>query len=350
MYNPEHQPQDNFAFYDRIVCTDAKRTFSRFALALFLFVLIANAVVFAVEFIVIIIAGQEVAMEFFSDAIVSILIGTLPMYLISLPILYLMVRKMPIRKRERSKLKPSEFCALILVSQTIATVGNTIGTTLNSIIGTILGKEIDNSTIELILQSPPILVFAIVVVIGPLVEELIFRKLLIDRISKYGEILAIVVSSIAFGLFHGNFYQFFYAALVGLVLGYVYTKTGNWMYPFLIHMIFNFLGSFVPMMIMDSIIGVEDAMLILSEGGTIDFLQFYRDLAVYITYALVQYGMVIAGAAILIWAIGIKKITINNTREACIPQGQTFAVVAFNTGTILFLIISFILFGISIFV
>ena len=48
-----------------------------------------------------------------------------------------------------------------------------------------------------------------------------FRKLIIDRMSIYGDKLAIIVSSIAFGLFHGNFYQIFYATLIGFILGYV---------------------------------------------------------------------------------------------------------------------------------
>ena len=45
-----------------------------------------------------------------------------------------------------------------------------------------------------------------------------FRKLLIDRIVPFGQRVAVVVSGLAFGLFHGNFYQFFYAFSLGAVL------------------------------------------------------------------------------------------------------------------------------------
>ena len=99
-------------------------------------------------------------------------------------------------------------------------VGNMIGSSLNGIIGTILGHEIKNSTSDLIETTPLWLVFLVVVIIGPIVEELMFRKLMIDRLGRYGDAVAITVSSIAFGLFHGNFYQFFYAAMLGFVLGY----------------------------------------------------------------------------------------------------------------------------------
>lgn len=56
-----------------------------------------------------------------------------------------------------------------------------------------------------------------------------------------------VFSALAFGLFHMNFYQFFYAFGVGLILAYVYLRTRSLRYPVLIHMIINFLGSAVPL-------------------------------------------------------------------------------------------------------
>ena len=349
MNNSEYQTPNNYTFYDHIVCADAKKTFSRFGLALFLFVLIGNLAVILIELAVIVIAGEQAAAGFFENSVVALLIGTLPMYVISLPILYLIVRKMPIRKREKSNLSASEFCVLFLVSQTISTVGNLMGNYLNTFFSVILGKEIDNTTIDLILKCPPILVFALVVVVGPIIEEFIFRKLLIDRISKYGEVLAIVISSVAFGLFHGNFYQFFYASFLGLIFGYVYVKTGKWIYPAMLHILFNFIGSFIPLMIMDSITAVEDAFVIISEGGTVDFALLFQDLMIYFTYVIVQYAMVISGAILFFSAIKNKRIEIKNTREACIPQGRAAAVVVLNTGSLLFIILSLLLFAVSIF-
>ena len=69
--------------------------------------------------------------------------------------------------------------------------------------------------------------FIIAVLIAPTAEELLFRKLLTERIVKYGELAAVLASGLFFGLFHGNLNQFSYAFLLGLFLGFIYVKTGK---------------------------------------------------------------------------------------------------------------------------
>jgi len=55
---------------------------------------------------------------------------------------------------------------------------------------------------------------------APVVEELLFRGLILRGLQPYGKRFAIVASSVLFGLFHGNLVQSPYAFVVGLVLGY----------------------------------------------------------------------------------------------------------------------------------
>lgn len=80
------------------------------------------------------------------------------------------------------------------------------------------------------------------VIVGPIFEEWLFRKQLIDHTRKYGEKTAILLSGLAFGLFHMNLFQFFYAFLLGLMFGYVYTRTSKLRYSTAMHMIINFNG------------------------------------------------------------------------------------------------------------
>ena len=47
------------------------------------------------------------------------------------------------------------------------------------------------------------------VIMAPVVEELFFRKLVMDRLLGYGQKTAIIISGIMFGMAHGNFSQFF---------------------------------------------------------------------------------------------------------------------------------------------
>ena len=61
-------------------------------------------------------------------------------------------------------------------------------------------------------EECPWFTFTFSVVLAPVMEELIFRKVLIDRTIVYGDKAAVVLSGLLFGVFHGNFHQFFYAS------------------------------------------------------------------------------------------------------------------------------------------
>lgn len=58
-------------------------------------------------------------------------------------------------------------------------------------------------------------------IIGPIVEELVYRGFVMRQLEKHGKMLAVVVSSILFGAMHANLPQSIFAFFVGLVLGYV---------------------------------------------------------------------------------------------------------------------------------
>ena len=55
---------------------------------------------------------------------------------------------------------------------------------------------------------------------APIVEEIVFRGVLMRGLAPYGKRFAIVASAILFGFFHGNLVQSPYAFAVGLILGY----------------------------------------------------------------------------------------------------------------------------------
>ena len=57
--------------------------------------------------------------------------------------------------------------------------------------------------------------------IGPIAEEILFRGLMLRSLQPHGKGLAIVVSAILFGFFHGTPIQTPFAMLIGLLLGYV---------------------------------------------------------------------------------------------------------------------------------
>ncbi len=84
-------------------------------------------------------------------------------------------------------------------------------------------------------------------VFAPIGEEFIFRKLIIDRLRRYGTVVSVLVSAALFSIFHMNIYQMIYAFFVGCILGYIYEKTGRLRYTISLHFVVNFLGGIFPM-------------------------------------------------------------------------------------------------------
>ena len=77
-------------------------------------------------------------------------------------------------------------------------------------------------------------------ILAPITEEILFRGLIQRSILPFGKKFAIFVSSLTFGLFHGNLIQTPYAFAVGLVLGYVAAEY-NIFWAMVLHMINNLL-------------------------------------------------------------------------------------------------------------
>lgn len=61
-------------------------------------------------------------------------------------------------------------------------------------------------------------------IVGPIIEECIYRGAVLRSLEKYGRGFSILASAILFGLMHGNFYQIFMATIVGIILGYLATE------------------------------------------------------------------------------------------------------------------------------
>lgn len=96
------------------------------------------------------------------------------------------------------------------------------------------------------MEGVPIsLIFICVVVVSPIAEELLFRKVLLERLLPYGEFSAIGISSVLFGLYHFNFEQLFYTALLGVVCVNIVMKTGKVRYAIYEHMLFNLFGGII---------------------------------------------------------------------------------------------------------
>lgn len=88
-------------------------------------------------------------------------------------------------------------------------------------------------------SSTTISMFVYASFVAPVVEELVYRGFVMGVLRKYGKVLAIVISSVLFGMMHGNIPQALFAFSVGLVLGYV-AEEYSLKWAIAIHMMNNF--------------------------------------------------------------------------------------------------------------
>lgn len=81
------------------------------------------------------------------------------------------------------------------------------------------------------------------VIAAPIVEEIIFRGLILSRLRKSMPLpIAIIISSLFFALAHGQLLWMTYAFILGCVLAIVDVKTDTIAISVIIHMLFNLLG------------------------------------------------------------------------------------------------------------
>ncbi len=76
-------------------------------------------------------------------------------------------------------------------------------------------------------------------VLPGLMEELVFRGVIMQSFRRFGDAFALLVSAALFALCHVNLPQMVAAFCIGLALGYVALKTGSLWIGMLFHMLYN---------------------------------------------------------------------------------------------------------------
>lgn len=93
---------------------------------------------------------------------------------------------------------------------------------------------------SVITDSSFFIMLLLTVFIAPVAEELTFRALIHTRLKKgMPTVVAAVLSSVLFGLVHGQKLWILYTALVGLVMVWVFERTQSILASILFHMSFN---------------------------------------------------------------------------------------------------------------
>lgn len=328
----------------------AKRAFSTVALAAALYTVVSFVAVLLIS-IIIHLSGIT-ALPFVQQhaAVLDILMSSVAMYLISAPVFYFIIRRLPTFPLTGKRLTASAAVCMFLVSRFFIFVGSTVSTWVTDLFYSILGYELTDLTAEVVTEIPIWLMILVVVIIGPIMEELLYRKLMIDRLAAFGDLPAILFSSVLFGIGHGNFFQFAHTTLLGLLLGYLYTSTGKLRYSVILHMLTNFLGSVAVLPLMDIATSVQEQLT--AVGGNVEALlmseqaaQFIPGLMLLLAYNAISYGLMIAG--LILFCIYIKRVKTEPRLLAKVGRGPMLRSACLNVGVAVFAVVSVLQFLLS---
>lgn len=317
---------------DPVYKTKQRQNLARIGYAMLAFLLLSGAVQAAM-----LAAVEWLAPAFYETEAFEWLLAILPSYGVGLPFFFLFLAGMPKKVPQKQRLSKEEGLMYLSIAFLLMLVGNFLSVTLMGMLESLRGTEIPNALEGYLEEYSPLMSFVTMVILAPIFEELMFRKLVMDRLLPYSETLAVVTGGLFFGLVHGNFYQFFYATFLGMLFGLVYLKTGRLRYSILLHAIINFTGSTVATFMAEAT--AEDAMLESSINPWVTVSGVYST------------AMMLLALCGLIFLIRKRKsFRLSKTGEQYLTLGTQFKLAWGNGGTIVFCFICAILFVMSLFI
>ena len=234
-------------------------------------------------------------------------------YLIGFPICCLILKSIPDgQKREEENLTFGGFIKFFLISYFIMVLLNLFTTGFLWIVGNFKGADVVNPLESVISNSSVLATIIFAGILSPIIEEVLFRGVMLNKLRTYGDKIAIITTALLFGLFHENFSQFFYAVGLGMMFAYVTLKTGTIKYSIGLHIMINMMG------------GVIGTQALSSTIATMIF-------------GIVVWIFVIAG--LILFVKDFKKISLL-PGEVTIEKGHILSETWLNVGMIINLIIS----------
>lgn len=272
------------------------------------------------------------------DANFSLLASMLPMYLVGMPIMVVLIQTVPAQQLPQRSLSVGKWVLAMIMCYAILYCSNLVGVFITFFIGLLKGGRVANNIQDITTSVNPIITAVFMVVCAPLYEEFIFRKLLVDRAVRYGESIAVVLSGLVFGLFHGNLSQFAYASTLGMFLAFIYVKTGRLRYTIFMHMLVNFMGGVLAPLLLNLMDteALNEVLLTQSNEAAMEaMMQVLPGLILMLGYLFCLLGIVVAGVVLLI--VFHKKFKAT-PRGIALPKGKRFTTVVLNVGMIFFIL------------
>lgn len=281
---------------------------------------------------------------------------SLPFYLLVIPTVFIAMRGVPRQTPAKIKLGAGRYAILLCVGCFFMVAGSLVGSTVTGMIEALTHRPISDVT-DVISEASLPLALLFVGILAPVAEELIFRKALIDGLSRYGQGCAVLASGLVFGLAHGNFSQCFYAFGLGLIFGYIYIKSGNLLLTVIPHAVINCASVLLNKLVLPRLLPIlekldettdPEALLGLMEGEL-------PALAAMSAYSFLLYGAAFLG--LIFFFVSLRRIRLlpadlfvqGEGGMPPVPLRERLSALAFgNPGVVAFLAVSVCSFVLSI--
>lgn len=156
---------------------------------------------------------------------------------------------------------------------------------INSLSSLLVENGVDTTLNALVKENPIWLNLIIIALLPAVVEEFIFRGLILNGYKRRNPLMAILLSAFLFGLLHMNLNQFSYAFVIGIVFGFLAYATGSLLPSILGHFIINGTSVLITHLTADS---TQEPVATEVKIGIVEYI------SVYLTIGMVA----IAGATI----------------------------------------------------
>ena len=177
---------------------------------------------------------EELMNYLYGIALPGLLVGAIVYF--GIFIIYKLIRKHPFDFKTINYNK-------LLMCLCIGWILNVVVTILINVFALVLPESITNAlndSTALALEGFPLWFTLLATgICVPILEELVFRYGICGIMGRKNALVGLIVSSVIFGLVHGNPIQIVYATALGFVFGYIYLKHGNIWYPIMLHMAVN---------------------------------------------------------------------------------------------------------------
>lgn len=223
------------------VKVENKKVFNRIGLATFVTMILVSIIQVMFLGIIGVINKELLSANWVNYASIAI-----SFYLIGFPVFYFMIKNLPEEeKRESRTLGVLEIIKICVMSYGVVYIFSLFTNLIMMLIAVIKGSEVTNPLVNVLEGSNWIWSLVFVGILSPIIEEMMFRGVMLNKLRRYGDKVTIITTAVLFGLFHGNFSQFFYAVALGMVFAYVTLKTGTIKYSIILHIVVNIIGSII---------------------------------------------------------------------------------------------------------